>query len=97
MMAWNHFMPDEAPPPLLQYVQDQDLWNWQLPESRAVNSAIGSYSYSFETWDDLASRNIQALAQEGASIVRTNEVEVERAIRHRSVLNVAGRKVEGSN
>ena len=97
MMAWNHFMPNEAPPPLLQYVQDQDLWNWQLPESQAVNSAIGSYGYSFEIWDDLASRDIQALAKEGASIVRTNEVEVERAVRHRNVLKVAGRKVEGSN
>ena len=45
MMAWDHFMPNEEAPPLLQYVQDQDLWNWQLPESQAVNSAIGSYSY----------------------------------------------------
>jgi hypothetical protein len=35
MLAWHHFQPGEPAPDLLRYVQDQDLWNWELPESRA--------------------------------------------------------------
>ena len=38
-MAWNHFHPGDAPPDLLRYVQDQDLWHWALPDSEAVNAA----------------------------------------------------------
>lgn len=97
MLAWNHFNPEEEPPDLLRYVQDQDLWNWQLPDSEAVNSAIGSYPHHFDVWDELASRDIGSLVQEGSSIVRTNQIEVERAVRHRTTLNVGGRKVEGAN
>ncbi|MAI77508.1 MAG: hypothetical protein CL917_01050 [Deltaproteobacteria bacterium] len=97
MLAWDFFMPHQEAPKLLQYVEDQDLWNWKLPDSEAVNSAIGSYAYDFETWDELADRDISSLVAEGASIVRTHRVEVKRAVRHRSPLNVAGRRVEGVN
>ena len=97
MLAWNHFNPDEEPPDLLRYVQDQDLWNWELPDSEAVNSAIGSYPHQFEVWDELASKSIESLVQEGSSIVRTNQIEVDRAVRHRTTLNISGRSVEAAN
>ena len=97
MMAWNHFNPGEEAPELLRYVQDQDLWNWELPDSQAVNSAIGSYSHRFEVWDELASKSIESLIQEGSSIVRTNQIEVDRAVRHRTTLNIKGRRVEAVN
>lgn len=97
VLAWNHFAPGEEVPQLLQYVEDQDLWNWALPDSRAVNSAIDSYTHEFDVWTELAARDAATLALEGASIVRTNRVEVERALRHCGPLTVAGLEVEGVN
>ena len=42
VLAWQYFRPDEPVPDLLRYVEDQDLWNWALADSDAVNAAIAS-------------------------------------------------------
>ena len=80
MLAWNYFHPGESAPDLLRYVQDQDLWNWELPQSEEINAAIGSYPRRFSDWDELAARPIESLAEEGRPIVRANRIEIERAV-----------------
>ncbi len=97
VLAWNHFHGPESPPELLRYVEDQDLWNWKLPDSEEVNAAIGSYSRDFETWDALASRPIAELAAEGTHIVRANHIEVERALQGAHPVALGGDRIEAVN
>lgn len=97
MLAWQYFHPDEPPPPILQYVEDQDLWNWKLPRTEEVNAALGSYSRDFETWDELAARSIDELADEGVSIVRTQTREVERALHDVHPVALGTERIEGIN
>lgn len=52
-MSWDHFHPGEERSPLVNYVEDRDLWRFALPDSKEVNSAITSYEFSFGTWNDL--------------------------------------------
>lgn len=40
MLAWKHFYGDAIPPLLVQYVQDRDLYKWELPDSREINAGI---------------------------------------------------------
>ncbi|RIL05179.1 MAG: hypothetical protein DCC71_11365 [Proteobacteria bacterium] len=80
VLAWQHFHPGDAPPPLLAYVEDQDLWRWELPDSDAVNAAIGSWPRRFEVWDRLAAEPIEQLVAQGRPIVRAQRSEVERAL-----------------
>ena len=51
MMGWNYMHPGEEPPPLIGYVQDRDLWRFELPNSREVTAALGSYPMEFEVWN----------------------------------------------
>ena len=97
VLAWQYFLADQPAPELLLYVEDQDLWNWRLPDSEAINAAISSYPHEFDIWDRLATLKAESLAAEGAAIVRNNLVEVERALRSSCTLSVLGRKVEGVN
>ena len=80
VLAWHYFRPEEEVPGLLRYVEDQDLWNWTLSDSDAVNAAIASYPGEFEVWDRLASEPIEALAEQGKPILRANRMEVQRRI-----------------
>jgi oligoribonuclease NrnB/cAMP/cGMP phosphodiesterase (DHH superfamily) len=96
VLAWCHFHPGEAPP-LLRYVEDQDLWSWRLPDSEAVNAAIGSYPRDFEAWDRLAARSAAELAAEGLPLLRANRVEVERALQAAAPVAIAGRRAEAVN
>lgn len=54
MMAWNHFHPNQEPPLLLQHIQDQDLWNWEMPHSEAFLRNLSSYPMSMQTYDKVA-------------------------------------------
>jgi oligoribonuclease NrnB/cAMP/cGMP phosphodiesterase (DHH superfamily) len=97
ILAWDHFHPDDEAPPLLRYVEDQDLWNWKLPDSEQVNAAIGSYPLSFESWEELASRPIEELATEGEHIVRANRMEVERALLSAHPIAIGTDRIEAVN
>ncbi|MBW2240618.1 MAG: hypothetical protein JRH01_01415 [Deltaproteobacteria bacterium] len=97
VLSWHHFHPEEEPPELLAYVQDMDLWNWKLPQSREVNAAIGSYPRNFETWEMLAKRPIAELAAEGSSLVRAQQIEVERSLHSAHPVSLGTLRVEAVN
>jgi hypothetical protein len=86
-----------APPDLLLYVEDQDLWNWKLPRSEEVNAAIGSYPRKFGVWSRLAERPIEQLAEEGTPIVRANQVEIERALKNAHPIAIGNERIEAVN
>ena len=97
VLAWNYFHPDDAPPSLLEYVEDQDLWNWKLVGSEEVNAAIASYPREFEAWDELAERSPEELMRDGEPIVRANKMEVQRALQHRHTICIGNDRVEAVN
>jgi oligoribonuclease NrnB/cAMP/cGMP phosphodiesterase (DHH superfamily) len=43
-LAWDHFNgKDESSRPLIvDYTEDRDLWNWQLPQSRQINAWLSA-------------------------------------------------------
>lgn len=97
VLAWQHFHPGQPLPPLLAYVEDQDLWRWQLPDSDAVNAAIGSWPRRFEVWDRLAAEPIERLVAEGRPILRAHRSEVERALLNVHPVQVGELRMEGVN
>jgi len=97
ILSWNHFHPDAAPPDLLRYVEDQDLWSWKLPSSEEVNAALGAYPRDFETWEKLAARPIEELVAEGMPLVRANRIEVERAVQTAHPIAIGPERAEAVN
>ena len=97
VLAWQYFHPEEAPPELLRYVEDQDLWNWELAGSQAVNAAIGSYERRFDVWDTLAERPVPELEREGEPILRAQRIEVVRSVAMAHPATLEGRRVEAVN
>jgi oligoribonuclease NrnB/cAMP/cGMP phosphodiesterase (DHH superfamily) len=97
VLSWNYFHPGEPPPDLLRYVEDQDLWNWKLPQSHEVNAAIGSYNREFGIWSELAERTSEELALEGAPIVRANQIEVKRALKQAHPVAIGNERIEAVN
>ena len=79
-LAWQHLHPDRPLPRLLAYIEDQDLWRWQLPGSREVNATLSSHLRSFDTWDRLAAASVESLVADGTPILRALRMEVDRAL-----------------
>jgi oligoribonuclease NrnB/cAMP/cGMP phosphodiesterase (DHH superfamily) len=60
-LAWEFFQPDEPVPPLVQYVEDRDLWNWKLEHSAAFLAALDMEAFDFSRWNAIAQMDEPAL------------------------------------
>lgn len=96
MLAWEYFQRDVPPPMLVQYVQDRDLWRFELPFSREVAAWLRSYPMKdadgFFQWD-LAASNLEHcledVIKEGAGILRFQSVMVDTMAKH-ATLRILG-------
>lgn len=43
ILTWYYFYPAIPPPRILEYIQDRDLWQFKLPESRRINAYIQTF------------------------------------------------------
>lgn len=51
VLTWRAVNPGETVPPICRYVEDRDLWKFELPESEAVNLYLATIPQDFGAWD----------------------------------------------
>lgn len=71
--AWGSTMPA-----LIAYVQDRDLWKFEVDYTREICAVLGSYPQDFNTWTDLAHQiedpgRRSVVIAEGKAIMRSDE------------------------
>lgn len=58
MLTWDFFGLQQDPQPLMiQYVQDRDLWQWKLPDSREISAGLHEEEKTVEHWARLIYAN----------------------------------------
>ncbi|MFG6111147.1 DHHA1 domain-containing protein [Stenotrophomonas nematodicola] len=75
-IAWDFFHPGKARPALIDHVEDRDLWRFALHGTREIQSALFSYPYRFEIWDELMQAPVFELYQQGLCIERKHHKDV---------------------
>jgi len=109
-MTWDYFgrrravrwSPDEKEfykrlDQIVDYVQDRDLWKFELPNSRMVNAAIRSYELDFAIWDMMTDRGYLLLSEQGFSILRNEQRQVELILRNARQVTLGGHLVWAVN
>lgn len=81
MIAWDAFFPGQSRPLLFDFIQDRDLWQFKLPNTHAVISAVYSYPFDFAVWDVFIESGVRALISEGLSINRKHKADVAAIVR----------------
>lgn len=89
-LAWDELIGTEERPPLVDYVEDRDLWRFRLPRSREVHAACNSYPLTLEARDALMRRDVRELADEGAAILRYHDKLVDGAARNATTMTLGG-------
>jgi len=56
VLSWQYFHPDVPVPEMLYFIEDHDLWRFQMPDNRAFASAMKEYGFDFKKWDELLRR-----------------------------------------
>lgn len=65
MLAWKHFFPAQAAPLLFAYIEDRDLWRWELPNSHAVSLALWALPREFSAWSGAV---VSTLSEKGRAM-----------------------------
>lgn len=91
-LAWDYLLgKDSAPIPTVfdpaaeglprpwwvNYVEDRDLWNWKLPNSREVNAYIMTFSYTLESWKQMTQVNMDDAITNGKAI----QLQIDKYVR----------------
>ena len=65
-IAWDYAFPgSEKRPWLIDYVEDRDLWRFNLPYSKEVSLVIRTTPYTISAFSNLSVRDFQEIVQEG--------------------------------
>lgn len=94
VMAWNYFFPDQPVPLLLQYVQTQDLWTWNLPDAHEICTALSIYPMEFEVWNSL---EVETLRREGVISLRYKHQLIENLAQRVDWFEILGHQVPAVN
>lgn len=75
-IAWDYFH-GRPRPPLIDHIEDRDLWRFNLPETREIQAAVFSYPYDFDVWTRLMYQtDLSELALQGEAIERKHHKDV---------------------
>lgn len=82
-LAWEYFHPEKPTPRLVEFIEDRDLWKWQIPRSKEFSAGFYALPMTFDTFNGLADRPefMQQTIEKGATITEMVDVLVKRAAR----------------
>lgn len=79
-ITWDHFFPGEDRPWIVAYVEDRDLWRYDLPDSRAINAWISTLPLNKpELWRTSHEKIVPGSVKiQGKAILTYQEIHAER-------------------
>lgn len=76
---------------IVRYIQDRDLWLWNLNSSKEINATLGSYPKDFKVWTDLSIYlDTKQAAIEGSAILRYQNQTVESQVKNAHSMKMFG-------
>jgi oligoribonuclease NrnB/cAMP/cGMP phosphodiesterase (DHH superfamily) len=102
VLSWQYFHPETTIPPLLEYVEDHDIWKFALPNNREFNAALGEYEMDFGVWDTLITdledpEFLENFLTIGATIAQFEDKLVQRILKSRERVLFEGHEVWAIN
>ena len=95
-LVWDELIGGTRPT-LVDYVEDRDLWRFELPFCKEVHAACNSYPLDLAERELLMCRDIQSLKAEGVSILRYHDKLVQSAVKWARREDIGGHNVPSLN
>lgn len=81
-LTWAYFFPQQPMPLLIKYIEDNDIWLKQLPNTRELTSYIYSLPFEFEEYENLLDENtlLNNTLQVAIGMQRQNDLYIKDAL-----------------
>ena len=93
MLAWKFFHPGKDAPRMIKFIEDRDLWKWEIPYSKEFSAAFDMVKFDFEEFDKyLDDSEVDNAQERGAYILAYSKTVISKISKHASP-----RKIDGKN
>ena len=94
MLAWEFFHPGKEPPKFIQYIQDRDLWKWELPYSKEFAAAFDMIPFEFEEFEKFEDDSVfDDAVKRGSYILAYSKTVVKKVCEKASNRKMGGKDV----
>lgn len=97
MLTWNYLFPKDPVPEFIQYIQDYDLWKFELPQSRAWSAGLGLYPRDFKVWEELEKQPTAHLIRRGVTVMEYQQQLVNAQVKQAVMRDILGYRVPCTN
>lgn len=75
-LTWDYLTGNQPRPPLINHIEDRDLWRFKLEGTREIQANLFSYPYDFDVWDALMEQHVSVSIAAGTAIERKHHKDV---------------------
>jgi len=94
MLAWNFFHPGKEAPRMIKFIEDRDLWKWEIPYSKEFSAAFDMVPFDFEEFDKYLDDSAVDSAQErGAYILAYSKTVISKISKNAHSRKLGGKDV----
>lgn len=99
MMTWEFFNHTHEAPNLIRYIQDRDLWKFELEGSREFSAYLRTFEFDFNEWDMIEAKtyNPDSFIRHGEVCLRQDELSVAMITKRAVMSNYNGVKIAYCN
>jgi len=93
-LAWDFFHPGHPPPKLISYIEDRDLWKWELPYSKEFSAAFDMVPFTYEDFEKFEDDSVfDDAVKRGSYILAYSKTVVKKICEKASRRKLAGHDV----
>jgi oligoribonuclease NrnB/cAMP/cGMP phosphodiesterase (DHH superfamily) len=85
VLTWEHLFPNKQTPLLLLYIQDRDIWQFNLEHSKEISSALSLLEKDFDVWGKYLNDDLSELITKGAVILEYQENQVQKIVKSNDI------------
>ena len=94
MLAWKFFHPGKEPPRMIKFIEDRDLWKWDIPYSKEFSAAFDMVPYDFDEFDKYLDDSAVDNAQErGAYILAYSKTVISKIAKQAVPRKMGGKEI----
>ncbi len=94
MLAWKFFHPGKDAPRLIRFIEDRDLWRWEIPYSKEFSAAFDMVPYDFEEFDKyLDDSSVDSAQERGAYILAYSKTVISKIAKKAAARKMGGKDV----
>jgi oligoribonuclease NrnB/cAMP/cGMP phosphodiesterase (DHH superfamily) len=94
MLAWKFFHPGKEAPRMIKFIEDRDLWKWEIPYSKEFAAAFDMVKFDFEEFDKyLDDSEVDNAQERGAYILAYSKTVISKISKHASPRKIGGKDV----